>query len=91
MALIEICNLIKVFPLGESRFGGGVKGEVRAVDDVIAGDQEGRRVPAQPQFQFEIMARIIALQEQAAARKSAKVGLQVRVMRTLSEAVFSCG
>ena len=34
MALIEICNLTKVFPLGESAFGGGAKGEVRAVDDV---------------------------------------------------------
>jgi oligopeptide transport system ATP-binding protein len=32
--LIEIRNLTKVFPLGESAFGGGSKGEVRAVDDV---------------------------------------------------------
>ena len=34
MALIEVRNLTKVFPLGESIFGGGAKGEVRAVDDV---------------------------------------------------------
>ena len=34
MALIEIRNLTKTFPLGESIFGGGAKGEVRAVDDV---------------------------------------------------------
>src|SRR5207302_9920469 len=34
MALVEIRNLTKVFPLGESIFGGGAKGEVRAVDDV---------------------------------------------------------
>jgi ABC-type glutathione transport system ATPase component len=32
--LVEIRNLTKVFPLGESVFGGGAKGEVRAVDDV---------------------------------------------------------
>ena len=34
MALVEIRNLTKVYPLGESLFGGGAKGEVRAVDDV---------------------------------------------------------
>ncbi len=34
MALVEIRNLRKVFPLGESMFGGGAKGEVTAVDDV---------------------------------------------------------
>src|ERR1051326_8606987 len=34
MALVEISNLVKVYPLGESVFGGGAKGEVRAVDDV---------------------------------------------------------
>ncbi len=34
MPLVEIRNLTKVFPLGESVFGGGAKGEVRAVDDV---------------------------------------------------------
>ena len=32
--LVEIRNLTKVFPLGESIFGGGASGEVRAVDDV---------------------------------------------------------
>jgi len=32
--LIEVRNLTKVFPLGESAFGGGSQGEVRAVDDV---------------------------------------------------------
>ncbi len=34
MALLEIRNLTKIFPLGESAFGGAAKGEVRAVDDV---------------------------------------------------------
>lgn len=34
MPLLEIRNLTKVFPLGESVFGGSAKGEVRAVDDV---------------------------------------------------------
>ena len=34
MPLLEIRNLTKVFPLGESIFGGGAKGEVRAVDNV---------------------------------------------------------
>src|SRR4051812_982450 len=34
MPLLEIRNLTKIFPLGESIFGGGAKGEVRAVDDV---------------------------------------------------------
>jgi peptide/nickel transport system ATP-binding protein len=34
MALVEIRKLTKVFPLGESIFGGGAKGEARAVDDV---------------------------------------------------------
>lgn len=34
MSLLEIRNLTKIFPLGESVFGGGTKGEVRAVDDV---------------------------------------------------------
>jgi ABC-type oligopeptide transport system ATPase subunit len=32
--LLEVRNLVKVFPLGESVFGGATKGEVRAVDDV---------------------------------------------------------
>jgi peptide/nickel transport system ATP-binding protein len=34
MPLVEISNLTKIFPLGESIFGGGAKGEVRAVDNV---------------------------------------------------------
>ena len=34
MPLLEVRNLTKVFPLGESVFGGGAKGSVRAVDDV---------------------------------------------------------
>ena len=34
MSLIEVQKLSKVFPLGESIFGGSAKGEVRAVDDV---------------------------------------------------------
>ena len=34
VALLEVRNLTKVFPLGESVFGGGAQGEVRAVDDV---------------------------------------------------------
>ncbi|MFB3815701.1 MAG: ABC transporter ATP-binding protein [Terriglobales bacterium] len=32
--MIQVRSLTKVFPLGESVFGGGAKGEVRAVDDV---------------------------------------------------------
>lgn len=34
MALVEVRNLSKIYPLGESIFGGDAKGEVRAVDDV---------------------------------------------------------
>ncbi len=34
MPLVEVRNLTKVYPLGESIFGGGAHGEVRAVDDV---------------------------------------------------------
>ena len=34
MPLLELRNLSKVYPLGESVFGGGAKGELRAVDDV---------------------------------------------------------
>jgi ABC-type glutathione transport system ATPase component len=34
VALLEIRNLTKGFPLGESIFGGDARGEVRAVDDV---------------------------------------------------------
>jgi len=32
--LVEVRALVKVYPLGESAFGGGAKGEVRAVDGV---------------------------------------------------------
>jgi ABC-type oligopeptide transport system ATPase subunit len=39
--LLEVRNLTKVFPLGESIFGGGAKGEVRAVDDVSLDIQSG--------------------------------------------------
>jgi oligopeptide transport system ATP-binding protein len=45
VALVEIRELTKVFPLGESMFGGGAKGEVRAVDsvslDIHAGETLG--------------------------------------------------
>jgi peptide/nickel transport system ATP-binding protein len=41
MALIEICNLTKVFPHGESMLGGKSAGEVRAVDDVSLDIQAG--------------------------------------------------
>jgi ABC-type glutathione transport system ATPase component len=34
MPLVEVRNLTKVYPLGESVFGGRAQGEVRAVDDV---------------------------------------------------------
>jgi oligopeptide transport system ATP-binding protein len=41
MPLLEIRNLIKVYPLGESVFGGGAKGEVRAVDEVSLAIEAG--------------------------------------------------
>src|ERR1700704_6419151 len=41
VALLEIRNLTKVFPLGESIFGGGAKGQVRAVDDVSLDIESG--------------------------------------------------
>ncbi|HZR55437.1 MAG TPA: ATP-binding cassette domain-containing protein [Terriglobales bacterium] len=44
MALLEIRNLAKVFPLGESIFGGGSNGEVRAVDDVSLDIASGETV-----------------------------------------------
>ena len=34
MPLVEVRNLTKIYPLGESLFGGKAHGEVRAVDDV---------------------------------------------------------
>jgi ABC-type oligopeptide transport system ATPase subunit len=34
VALVEVRNLTKVYPLGESIFGGAAHGEVRAVDDI---------------------------------------------------------
>jgi ABC-type oligopeptide transport system ATPase subunit len=41
MPLLEIRNLTRVFPLGESIFGGGARGEVRAVDEVSLDIQSG--------------------------------------------------
>ena len=41
MPLVEIRNLTKVFPSGESVFGGTAKGEIRAVDDVSFDIQAG--------------------------------------------------
>jgi ABC-type glutathione transport system ATPase component len=41
MALLQIAQLSKIYPLGESVFGGGAKGEVRAVDDVSFDIQSG--------------------------------------------------
>ena len=43
MPLIEVRNLTKIFPLGESVFGGRIKGEVRAVDDVSLDIERARR------------------------------------------------
>ena len=34
MALVELRHLTKIYPLGESAFGGRAQGEIRAVDDV---------------------------------------------------------
>jgi ABC-type oligopeptide transport system ATPase subunit len=42
MPLLEIRNLSKTFALGESVFGGGAKGEVRAVDDVSLEIEAGK-------------------------------------------------
>ncbi|MGH9529532.1 MAG: ABC transporter ATP-binding protein [Terriglobales bacterium] len=41
MPLLEATHLTKVFPLGESIFGGGATGEVRAVDDVSLSIERG--------------------------------------------------
>ena len=41
MPLLEIRNLTKIFPHGESPFGGKSRGEVRAVDDVSLDIQAG--------------------------------------------------
>jgi ABC-type glutathione transport system ATPase component len=41
MPLVEVRNLTKVFPLGQSMFGASAKGEVRAVDDVSLDIQAG--------------------------------------------------
>jgi ABC-type glutathione transport system ATPase component len=41
VALVEIRDLTKTFPLGESVFGGGAKGEVRAVDGVSLDIEDG--------------------------------------------------
>ena len=45
MALLEVRDLVKVFPLGESAFGGRAQGEVRAVDrvslDIVTGETLG--------------------------------------------------
>ncbi|HEV7219247.1 MAG: ABC transporter ATP-binding protein [Terriglobales bacterium] len=41
MPLVEISRLTKVFSLGESIFGGGATGEVRAVDDVSLSIEQG--------------------------------------------------
>ena len=41
MALVEIQNLTKVYPLGENILGGGAQGGVRAVDDVSLGIEAG--------------------------------------------------
>lgn len=41
MALVEVRNLIKIFNLSESAFGGRSSGEVRAVDDVSFDIQSG--------------------------------------------------
>lgn len=41
MPLLELRNLSKVFPLGESIFGGGARGKVQAVDDVSLNIEAG--------------------------------------------------
>jgi ABC-type glutathione transport system ATPase component len=41
VALVEVANLVKVYPQGESAFGGRAHGEVRAVDDVSLSIEAG--------------------------------------------------
>ena len=41
MALVEVRNLSKIFPLGESAFGGGKSRELRAVDEISFEIQAG--------------------------------------------------
>ena len=41
MALLEVRDLTKIYPLGESMFGGGARGELRAVDGVSFDIHEG--------------------------------------------------
>lgn len=41
MALVEVRDLTKIYPLGESVFGGAARGEVRAVDSVSFDIKEG--------------------------------------------------
>ena len=41
MALVEVSHLTKLFPHGESIFGGRAQEEVRAVDDVSLDVAEG--------------------------------------------------
>ena len=41
MPLVEVCNLTKIFDLGESPFGGARAGDVRAVDNVSLAIHEG--------------------------------------------------
>ncbi|HET7207087.1 MAG TPA: ATP-binding cassette domain-containing protein [Terriglobales bacterium] len=44
MSLIEVRDLVKAFPLGESIWGGGAHGEVRAVDGVSLDIESGETV-----------------------------------------------
>jgi len=41
VALVEVTNLTKIYPQGESAFGGRAKGEVRAVDGVSLNIEKG--------------------------------------------------